>query len=309
MSKVVFALAKVFPWAARTTVYGLLSSQYHFGWPSHWVLLSLKDRLAVRYIRRVQSLHNLTVYCDPFDCMAGTLLTQGLLYEPETDELFRRLIEPGMAVVDVGANIGYFTLLSAKLVGAQGVVHSFEPTPEVCALLLRNVHVNGFQNVQVQETALADYVGEARFFCHPNRHDQNSLRQLTDVTSRVIDVKINTLDALFADSSRKLAFIKIDVEGAEFSVLKGARRLLASHRPLVLFEISSHQEKYGVSGGDLVAFLKDLGYACYTVGPQPLKPYRYSADEICAACTYFNVLAAPIEMLDRFQQSGILASC
>jgi FkbM family methyltransferase len=272
--------------------------------------MNLKDRLAVQYIRKFQPLDNLTVYCDPFDCAMGTLFAQGLPYEPETDELFRRVIEAGMDVADVGANIGYFTLLSAKLVGAQGVVHSFEPTPKVYALLLRNVDVNGFQNVQVHETALADYVGEARFFCYPNRSDQNSLRQLTGETSRVLDVRVTTLDALFADSSRKLSFIKIDVEGAEFSVLKGARRLLASHRPLVLFEVSHHQQKHGVSGGDLAAFLKDFGYACYTVGPQPLKPYRHSADEIIAAAgTYFNVFAVPIEMVDRFQQDAILTRC
>ena len=309
MSKVVFAAANAFPWAARTTVYGLLSCRYHFGWPNHWVLLSLKDRLAVQYVRRFQSLDDFTVHCDAFDCGAGTSLARGLPYDPETSKLLRRLVEAGMAVADVGANVGYFTMLSAGLVGAQGVVHGFEPTPEVCSLLLRNVLANGFQNVQIHETALADYVGDAKFFYYPNNSDENSLRQLTEDTSRVIDVKVTTLDALFADSSTRLSFVKIDVEGAELSVLKGARRLLASHRPLVLFEVSRHQEKYGVSGGDLAAFMKDFGYACYTVGPQPLKTYRYSADEIGPACTYFNVFAAPSERVDRLQQSGILGGC
>src|SRR5262245_30539798 len=93
-----------------------------------------------------------------------TAIARDGIFESETVELFLKLLAPGMTALDVGANVGQYTLLAAQRVGPSGRVHAFEPTPHVAAKLRANVRLNGFRNVTVAEMAVGDHCGEATLY-------------------------------------------------------------------------------------------------------------------------------------------------
>ena len=98
------------------------------------------------------------------------------MFEPETVHAFAALLAPGMTVMDIGANVGLFTLVAAHQVGTTGRVHAFEPTPELAAHILRNLKLNGLENVAVNPIAVSDDAGHATLhFAQPGDPGENSL--------------------------------------------------------------------------------------------------------------------------------------
>ena len=90
----------------------------------------------------------------------GGIIRRGM-FEPETVRAFAALLAPGMTVMDIGANVGQFTLVAARRVGPSGRLHAFEPTPELAAHILRNLELNGLENVAVNAVAVSDVAGRA----------------------------------------------------------------------------------------------------------------------------------------------------
>ena len=162
------------------------------------------------------------------------------LYEPEAMQSIRRLVNAGDCCIDVGANLGYYTISLANWVGPSGLVVAFEPFPGNFAILEKNVHLNRLQNVILEPSALSDckgslqliYGAEEQFSATP------SVGGYAVEGDRVsITVPTRRLDDYVAGLGKAPDFIKIDVEGAELAVLEGARRTLAAVRPTLLVEI------------------------------------------------------------------------
>lgn len=159
-------------------------------------------------------------------CWAGT-------YERDTQRLFCSTINRGDVVCDVGANVGFFTLLASKLVGPDGHVFAFEPVPRNLKILHEHLRVNSVRNVTVIPLALSSAPGSARFSLGGNP----SMGGLS--TEGEITVEVDTFDRLIAsDTVRPPAFIKMDIEGAEFDALSGGVALLRARRPALL--LSAH---------------------------------------------------------------------
>ena len=166
---------------------------------------------------------------------SGGKITRLLLgtYEPEQSGLFGQHIRPGDQVLDIGAAVGYYTLLSAKLVGASGRVVSFEPDSTNLQFLRSHVEQNRLEQVTILPIALADETGTARFgggtgtgtgrLCE-NGVDQVAVRRLDDVA---------------AEMDLRPQHLKIDVEGAEMAVLRGGRQLIEQHKPTIF--LSTHE--------------------------------------------------------------------
>lgn len=171
-------------------------------------------------------------------------------YEREQTALFEQLLRPGATVLDVGANVGYYTLLASVLVGEGGRVHAFEPEPRNAGFLRDHVRINGRGNVTVQQAAVSDRAGTARF----DFGSGSGTGHLADAGA--IEVRTLRLDDYCAEHGLAPSALKIDVEGAEMSVLEGARETLARHRP-ILFLSTHGAEVHRAS----LAFLRDLGYA------------------------------------------------
>jgi FkbM family methyltransferase len=173
----------------------------------------------------------------------------GGTYEPEQTRLFERLLRPGHTVLDVGANVGYYTLLASVLVGDSGRVHAFEPEPRNAGFLRRHASINRRANVRVEQAAVSDREGTARFHFGSG----SGTGHLADAGA--LEVRTLRLDDYCAEHGLAPGAVKIDVEGAELSVLQGARETLARHRP-VLF-LSTHGADVHAAS---LAFLRELGY-------------------------------------------------
>jgi len=154
-------------------------------------------------------------------------------YEPSTTQLVEHLLEPGMVVVDVGAHVGYYTLLAAKQVGPTGKVYAFEPESANYALLEENIGLNGYQNIVTVKSAVSSRSGSSTLFLTALDNGRHSTyhHDLPENGSEV--VKATTLDAFFeSEEWPRVDLVKMDVEGAEEDVFQGMDRLLQKSEDL-----------------------------------------------------------------------------
>jgi FkbM family methyltransferase len=189
-------------------------------------------------------------------------------YEPETTRVLIQLLRPGMTMVDVGANIGYYTLLAARAVGPVGHVYAFEPVESTCQLLLRNVQANGYERrVTVVPKAVCDRTRRVRLYLSPRSSTTASLYPDSTWNRPSVDVDAVSLDDFFSGEGwPRVDVVKMDIEGAEAAALKGMRELSARNPTLsMIVEVPR-------SGGEgefrIKAFcdaLQSLGFSRFTV--------------------------------------------
>ena len=168
--------------------------------------------------------------------------------EPEVQKCIVQHLKPGMVFYDIGANIGFFTLLTARLVGSCGKVFSFEADSEIAGRLRENVSRNGFEWVSVVEAAVWSEMADLAFArCDNSASPDRGLGRVTAVerTHNITSVRAITLDH-FTQEHAPPDFLKCDAEGAEVDVLRGAENLLRSHHPAIVCEIHSEQCESGV---------------------------------------------------------------
>jgi FkbM family methyltransferase len=154
--------------------------------------------------------------------------------EPEVVEIFERYVRPGGVALDLGANVGFFTLVSAALVGREGKVVAFEPLPQNAEALRRNVAINDLDQVAVVEAAVSDAEGHADLTIGPSDQQASLTVQRSSEHIRVPTV---TIDDEMRRRDLVPTFVKIDVEGAEDASLIGAAHTLRHCRPVVLCEV------------------------------------------------------------------------
>jgi len=183
-------------------------------------------------------------------------------YERELVDLFKRVLKPGMTVLDVGANIGYFSVLAAGLVGKSGQVHSFEPAPTCFTQLSRNLAA--FPWAHVYPAAVGDAPGTAcfHFSDKANETGWGSLLSGEDAPARETTVPVVRLDDWAREQAvRRVDFIKMDIEGGEFRALQGAAELLSRYRPLLVAELNSVcLARDNRKPDDVLAQLRTAGY-------------------------------------------------
>jgi FkbM family methyltransferase len=166
-------------------------------------------------------------------------------WEPAAQQWLVELVEPGMVVYDIGANYGIHALLLARRVGPSGRVFGFEPDTEIRAALAEAIALNGFRNVTVVPYAAADETGEALF--QRGAHAGAGHLASVDETRGAITVATVRLDDFVFDQQQPPPqLIKIDVEGAESRVLRGAERVLADHQPALLIDLHAPWEDIAV---------------------------------------------------------------
>lgn len=188
--------------------------------------------------------------------IAPHLLLDGYWELSET-EVFRNALRPGMTVVDVGANFGYFTLIAADAVGPSGRVHSVEPHPRLAALLQKTMEINRFENiVQVHPCAALEAAREAPLYCHPNSFGSHNLYSLgwEDVESSTMTIAAKPLDEMIPE---RVHVMKIDAQGSEPWIFRGMSQLLARSPGIqILMEFAPLCIRAG--GVDPAEFLREL---------------------------------------------------
>jgi len=182
-------------------------------------------------------------------------------YQRDVFEVMRRHVRAGMTVYDVGAHMGYFALVLARLVGPDGRVCAFEPDPRNLEALRINLTTNGIANVNVAAAAVTDESAEVSFATFPFSSISHIADSRTPADARRITVKAITLDSfVYADGNPPPSFMKIDVEGAESRVLSGASRVLRASAPVVVAEVwKSHWP-------EVRKLMLSHGYTCQVLG-------------------------------------------
>ena len=159
------------------------------------------------------------------------LSINGIYEEFETD-LVKKEIHKGDVVIDIGANIGYYTIMFAKLVGDSGKVIAFEPDPTNYELLKKNIEINGFTNVILEQKALSDNPGKMMLSLNNENTAGHHLDFKNENSINSIEVDVLSLDDYFSYKNIKINFIKMDVEGAESNVIKGMSNILKTSKNL-----------------------------------------------------------------------------
>lgn len=184
------------------------------------------------------------------------------VFELGETEAISSLLRRGMTFVDVGANKGDFSLLGSALVGATGKVLSFEPEPNNCYWIRRSIELNGYNNIQLFELALGDTNGDAQLYLARKSGWHTLIPHQRGRDAGTLTVKKRTLDACLQEIHLdQVDMIKVDVEGAELQVLRGARRTLCNNRQIVLL-VDVHPQM-GVNPKDVCDLLLELGFSIY----------------------------------------------
>lgn len=190
----------------------------------------------------------------------------GLGYEPEVTGIAERLIKPGDNVLDVGANVGWFTSLFGKLVGPDGRVIGFEPVPYNFTRLKEHVELNGLsKNTEILPVAVGKEESIVDIHIFENRTKaRSSLSPLNETTNFTkLPVQMITLDDVVKKRGlNDISLMKVDVEGAEYGVLLGAKEILSHDKaPIIIIEINNDvNDSFGYKASDMKDLLRSYGY-------------------------------------------------
>ena len=161
------------------------------------------------------------------------LCTRKILYDRFEIECLKQNIKNGDIVVDLGANIGYYTLTLAQLVGKSGHVYAFEPDPSNFEILSKNVKENKHDNVTLVQKAISDKNGKVKLYVSKRNLASHRIFDAEDKRES-IEVDVTTLDEYFQKSKKLVKFIKMDVEGAEGATILGASKIIEDSKNLVI---------------------------------------------------------------------------
>ncbi|MFN8583523.1 MAG: FkbM family methyltransferase [Gemmatimonadaceae bacterium] len=226
---------------------------------------------------------------------------RGQLYEAETSNFLGNILMPGDTFIDIGAHVGYFSMLASALVGDTGRVYSFEPERENYDHLVQHIGLNNASNITPVHMAVGAVPAVADFFVNADndgghalwevgRHPFNERSRQAPTTRKVA---VTSLDHFFAKTDLSpLKAIKIDAEGAEFAILVGARNLLARVPvPFIVAECNRFGlESMGASERHLRSVVGELGYETYLFQPGQAWLQRLGPDETPDTNFVFNLL-------------------
>lgn len=194
-------------------------------------------------------------------------------YEYWKTRLFSNLVNEGMTILDIGSCEGYYAILFASLMHDKGRVLAFEPDPDNCRWLRTNIATNGYKCIEIHEYALSDIEGETTF--HPGGGVGSLIRDSSALSlfhrpRDPVTVRTRTLDNVLRDANiQNVDLIKMDVEGADLLVLKGAQHTLRTMNVRILMDIDVH----GDEERELFDLLATCGFSSYRIGKH-LKPIR-----------------------------------
>lgn len=205
------------------------------------------------------------LFCERYDRRntAFEILNFGSL-EPQEERTIRRILNNGDTILDVGANVGWYSLLLSKWF-PKSRIWAFEPIPSTFESLLKNIALNGAKNIRANRLGLSDQEGTIRFYYSPSLSVNASMRKLSaEPDLRTIDCPVRTLDSFARQHGLSVSFIKCDVEGAELLVLRGARETIRRDRPIIFAEmLRKWSSAFGYHPNEIIGLLKSQGYVCF----------------------------------------------
>ncbi len=189
-------------------------------------------------------------------------------HESEETQIIKRIIQPNWIVLDIGAHIGFYTLLAARLIDRDlGHIYAFEPNPGTFEILTHHIKINGLAHVTAYNMAIGTSVGRIEFFLGPSRNTGMASMFPRETRYGKTTTRVTTLDRFVnTNNLRSINLIKMDVEGAEFEILEGSRNILALYLPHLVLEVNAIMlKRSGHRPRDLVLLLRDYGYTLFRI--------------------------------------------
>jgi len=192
-------------------------------------------------------------------------------YEPEETHVIRQIAGKMDTMLDIGANIGWYSLMASKI-NPKSIIHSFEPIPTTYSRLMQNFALNSIESLQCHNYGFSNEPGSFPFYFYPEGSGNASMKNLAgrkDAT--IVDCELRTLDSVldWLPLIRRIDFVKCDVEGNELFVLQGGLKLLNEHKPVLLCELlRKWSAAFGYHPNEALDLLRSIGYKSYIVGPE-----------------------------------------
>jgi FkbM family methyltransferase len=200
------------------------------------------------------------------DAVERTILTTGK-WDEKVATILRSCLHPGNTFVDIGANVGYFTLMASEIVGDQGTVVACEPSVRALRKLSRHLWLNQTRNVFLIASAVGRQAGTNRISLatESNIGGTSIERDGKEIENWEL-ISVRRLDDICTEMNIAPSLIKIDVEGYEFEALRGAEQTLRTFHPVVVCELTNQFLKdFGASAEQLMSFMEGLGYHCFLI--------------------------------------------
>ena len=188
-------------------------------------------------------------------------------YEEEETKILFRCISPDDVIFDIGANIGWYSLLIASIY-PKAQVFAFEPMPQTYNQLCKNIKLNDLKNIETHKIGFFESEKEISFYFNPNLTVATSIKNiLDDENIHTVKGHVVKLDSFTQQNEiKKLDFIKLDVEGAELFVIRGGLETLAQYTPIIFMEmLRKWSAKFGYHPNDLITLIQPLGYQCFKI--------------------------------------------
>lgn len=231
------------------------------------------------FIKEVAEVQGHKMYLDRGDSLGLSVFG---VFEPFMTKMVNKEVKEGDVVVDIGASIGYYTLIFAKLVGENGKVFAFEPAPDIFALLDKNVKTNGYKNVIMKQNAVSNKTEKSKLYLCGYNNMAHTLCDLHDGYHQWVEIESIKLNDYFADYNGKIDLIKLDVEGAECAAVEGLSNLLEKNKNVKIIT-EFHPKWLKMFGSDPEEYLNLLvkyGFKLYNINEENEKIELISINEL-----------------------------
>ena len=232
------------------------------------------------------------------------------IFEPFETELVKKMIKKNDIVLDIGANIGYYTLIFAKLVGEEGKVFAFEPDPTNFALLKKNVEINGYKNVIMVQKAISNKTGKAKLYLSEYGTEHRIYNSYDNC--QFLEVEVTQLDDYFKNYNETINFIKIDIEGAEGGAIQGMVALLKKNKNVkIMTEFwPAGLKRSGIDASEYLKIFVKHGFKLYNINEQEKTLKLVDISVLCEMHTlkkqnYTNLLFIKKESQNEFYVKNI----
>lgn len=220
------------------------------------------------------------IICDPNDKRLAPIDALNFnTYEKTELEIAIKLIENNFSVFDIGANVGWYSLhFSKKFPNAR--ILAFEPVKKTFDYLLENIHINGTKNISAYNFGFSEEAGTETFYFRNEESVSASMVDLKDdKKARKIKCKMVCLDDFSSRNNLKIDFIKCDIEGSELLAIKGGRKAISKHKPIIFMEmLRKWSAKFNYHPNELINLLNDMGYLCFKIKNGRLSKFKKMTD-------------------------------
>ncbi|MBM4166174.1 MAG: FkbM family methyltransferase [Ignavibacteria bacterium] len=226
-------------------------------------------------------IEGIKLFVDPEDEAIGKLFLVHTRYEPTETDLIKSILKSRMTLVDIGANIGYYSILASKCVGEKGKVFCFEPAPSNFSFLQRNIVANNARNITAVQKAVSDKKGTLELFMDEHLSGGHQIFN-SGLKSKSVQVETISIDEFFQNQNTKIDLLKIDIEGAEMYALKGMKQTFAANPQLKLVTefYPTMIEQCGFSPQQYLNELRAIGFSLSIIDEEKKKIYKANDEEI-----------------------------